>query len=235
MKTLLLAASLVVLAASVVLGDSRSQADEAFAQGRYEQAERLYVEALALGGDDLDIEFRLGCCAHRLGRHAAAAHRFRRVLEVRPRDVRARFNLRLAASRLENPVALEESGGVAAALERTTPFERIAGASCVLALLLLGCVILRPRWVRALLAAMILACLVVQGAAVNEMLRAERDGLVLDQGAIVRSVPNGAAPESFRLLPADGIVVLEASDRWVRIACARGEGWARREDVGIIG
>lgn len=235
MRALLPATLIVLLTPLGVLGDSVAEAEAAYAAGRFEQASRLYVEALNLKGEpDLEIEFRLGCCAYRLARHAEAAYRFQRVLEARPRDRRARFNLGLAAARLENPVALEPETGLAGVVGRTTPLERVGLASVVLALALLGAFFGRAPWLRLLLASIIVLCAAIQWQTAVAMMSTERSGLVLDDGATVRQAPHDTAPEAFRLIPADGVVVLEASDRWLRIVCSRGEGWTRRAAIGVI-
>lgn len=63
-----------------------SSAYQAYREGRFEQAQQLYLEALKLDARNADALLGLAAIAQRRGADSVAAHYYAKVLELNPRD-----------------------------------------------------------------------------------------------------------------------------------------------------
>lgn len=70
------------------------------AQGRHEEALKLHVKVLAIGGPDADAFYNCGVLAYRLQRHDSAADYYRQAISVRPAFAEALLNLGHALNEL---------------------------------------------------------------------------------------------------------------------------------------
>lgn len=96
---------LLGLSACTVLGNSKNDAssalyeqqekaaEQAYTDGNYEFAEKLFKEVLVLNPKSLIAIYRLGTLAYRKGEFEKAAAFFESVIEVNPRNSKAHFNL----------------------------------------------------------------------------------------------------------------------------------------------
>jgi hypothetical protein len=207
-------------------------AERAFREGRFADAERLYLSTLELGakGDVGALCFNLGRCAEETGRHAEAYWRYRCAERRLPDEDAVRARLERVAEKLG--VAAPERASPA-----TGPSETwmLGGATVLLAAGIRLAFRARGGLARAAAAALVVAGF---AAAVPVWRRAEAArtpaAVVLGGEALGLAAPRDGAALLFRLSPGEELTVLETSDRWSRVRHLRGTAWVRRDALGFI-
>ena len=219
----------LLLGLLLTLGDPPTQADEAYRAGRYEEAIRLFTEALAEpGAHQGPILYNLGNCAFRLGRQFEALYHYRRAQLRMPRDPEVRFNLQFTERQL----------GITAPARSWTDWftaaELLALAAGLQILGLVGIFRLRRRMAQILAGVLVLLGIFAS----SEFLRTQwfsgpPAGVVLAE-ILLRPEPHNELPPTLRLDAGETVRVQELSERWIRVTHPLGEGWAARESVGVI-
>lgn len=251
----LVALALLVGAAPAEAGlqETFAAANESFWGGDHEAAARGYEELLSLGVRDRDVYFNLGTSYARLGRFGPAILNLERALALDPGHEDAQHNLaavRRAMARgrtaggedadLDPPRSFWMS-----LLDRLTPAEvGIPFLVCWVGLfLVLGArrLVSRelPRLVLLIVAPLLATVALVTGALFAS--KAYYDARVREaiavraDHAVVREGPAERFRRSFEVREGDRVRVLDEERSWLLLRDATGqEGWADREDFGLI-
>jgi tetratricopeptide (TPR) repeat protein len=216
--------ALLLLVAPAAAQDPMAAVAAAHADGRFEAARALALEALdAPDAPRLALLHALGVCEHELGRHDHAALAWRRALLHAPADADLLADLALA----EQQLGLDRQAmrGFDPAPDRTWLLLCAVGCEA----LGLGLLVLRRH--RALG-----GLLTVSGTAVALVLlpRAEAHAVVLDAIVEVRSEPHRDVSPVAALTPGEAVRVEEGSARWLRITHSRGTGWVPADGVARV-
>jgi len=162
------ALTLLLVTASAAAGQSAAvglynEANRHYAEGDYQQARDLYLQAVAAGVRDARLFYNLGNAYYKAGELGEAILWYERARRLAPRDPDIRHNLRFANARKADADPVEGGGlwrALAAAFSYPTPNELCATASvALLALFALGCsrvlgwASARTAWTVALVAA----------------------------------------------------------------------------------
>jgi len=213
-------------------------AERAFADGRYEDARAHFETALADGAVPRGpLLYDLGNCCFRLGRYAEAVLFYRRAQRYLPGESKVIFNRRLAERELGIDARSDDMFSTAV---RDLPALIAPGVALALVALLeliglAGLVLLHRRaaW-RNAMALLVLIALAAAAHLVHARLQTPDTGVVLDSEIGLRSEPHRTLPVISKLRAGQTVEVLEASDRWIRVAHEAGAGWTTRTGVGMV-
>ncbi|MEQ8763722.1 MAG: hypothetical protein RL885_07340 [Planctomycetota bacterium] len=222
-----------LLAVSIVDLDA---AEDAYRQGRFEEAARGFEAALETGAySEADVLFNLGNCAYRLDRLPHAVWYYRRASSLRPDDEEARFNLQLTERRLAHEATQRPWLESAWRWLGEVSLWQMAGA--FLAFSLLGLMLVKDAgFGRRLTAALCLFAGLVCGAqlVVHAWLPPNREAVVLSDACTARLEPHSDLPPVFELEGGDLVEVHQLSDRWALVGSSRGEGWVPSDALGLV-
>ncbi len=214
-------------------------AERSYRAGDYEAALRAIEAEIARAHDPSPaLLYDAGNCRFRLGRFAEAALAYRRALLRDPRDATARFNLRLAESRLgiapPPPETLLDAARSVA--DDTDPWAFLLAAAALesagLALLLAA---RRRRGLRVAALAALLAAAVAAGLFVRRTAFPRPPAaLVLAPEAKLRAEPRADLPVTLTVKAGEVVTLLERTDRWARVRFDDRVGWTPSDHVGAI-
>ncbi len=230
---------MIALLLGLLLGVSNlGEAEHAYRAGQHAKALALYLAALAEPDvPEGAVLYDLGNCAFRLGRHAEAALYYRRALRRLPRDHEVRFNLRSAERQLGIDAPAESLGAAALSLvDSFTPGELLFCVGALESAGLLGFALLRRRRAARVARGLVVAlALFVAARHVHaQWFAGPPEGVVLSTDVKLRSEPRADLAATAKLKAGEVVRVLDLSDRWIRVATARGRGWTERAGVGLV-
>ena len=225
-------------------------ANVAASRGDYETAARKYETLVDAGVRDADVFFNLATVYAQSGNYPHAVLGYERALSIRPRDGRARDDLRRAEQALEEQRAevegeatIRRSASIADALFQSVTEDALAYALLVANACLFACLgwawIARRRstWLVAVSTA---AGIVLLAAAFGLGVKAGmlRDGpraVVLDDRAVLRDGPDERARVRGEARGGDRAEVVEVDRDFVKLRVVSGsEGWVDASTVGLI-
>lgn len=223
MKRLGLALLLLMLPLSALAGDFEA-ANQAYAQGRYTEAARLY-ERLAAGPEvSADVYYNLGGSYYRLKDAGRAVLNYERARLLKPRDADIAYNLEAAESlRRDNLAESRPWGGFSLAEALWT----LALVNLALVAVLVLRLYRRPEWSAIVLIVLVVLTFSVGGAAGFKLWQAwsDRRAVVVAPEAAALAGPQAGDTVLFRL-HAGSIVEIKTSDHgWSLIEAGAKQGW----------
>jgi tetratricopeptide (TPR) repeat protein len=218
-------------------------AEQAYRQGRYQEATRAYEALLELGYErDGRLHYNLGNCAFRLRRYSKALLEYERALRMLGPREEIRFNRDLCLDRL-GMGGRDREGLLSSLRRRLAAFGPSAWFQLGLLLEALGLLVLwftlrRSTWPR-LLATLIL--LLLGGLAQYRSLQNPDDSIqgivVLEDRTPLRSEPRKDLDPILLLPSGQRAHYLEGSASWVkiRVSTQKGEktGWVQKPRIGL--
>ena len=212
-------------------------ATQAYEDGRFSDAERLFH--LALAEDDAargNLLYALGNCAARQARPAEALLFYRRAERHLGLDAPLQDNQRLCRERLGLEPLHENHWP--ARIKRA--FDRLPSRPTLLGLALLQalCVLtmFRSRGVTRLAGGLLLIAtwFTALQLARNHWGTPPDEAVVLAPTLEVREEPHDSMAIGFELRAGELIEILEESDRWLEVEHPAGHGWALADSVGRV-
>lgn len=217
-------------------------ANEAYAEGQYEQAVEGYRRVLDAGYASGALHHNLGNAYVRLDRVGPAVRAYEKGRRLRPDDPRLRHNLEHVRRRAGLPLRGLPPRGLAVVVEGWSPLLLFGSGVLVLSIGGLA-VVFRDKWLRHLggsasvgwgLGGMGLL-LVVVALGTSYVQDRERRAVVLEKNVPLRAVPEeAAAPDT--TLPAGGMLEVQARrPEWARVRLPdRTDGWVPLRAIGDV-
>ncbi len=231
--------------------DVFSQAGDAYLQGHYEQAARLYEECLSdYGLSNEHLYYNLGNAYFKQGKLGPAIYNYERALKIAPDMEDARFNLKVARQAAK---ALGKHDLVVGAqadpfwIRAVTYFSpgTLAALFLVSWFLLLGLLAsllyLRDGVWRVVVFSV--GCLMVVSTILFGLLLSGRayydknwkEGVVLADVVEVREGPRENAKSSFSVHAGLKVRIVESDVEWYKIRLKNGlEGWVKKRRMGLL-
>lgn len=218
------------LLAAEDLRQTLGRAQESYRRQDFEEASRLYAEALDRIPHNADLHYNLAACRYRLGDLPAAVLHYEKSLRLRPGRPDAEANLRLVRSRLfdEEAADLLPNPFLAAGarlfglldLDAWTVLGVVGFSLASAALVLLLSADL-PRFRRFLVGTVVLGLLGTSLAAVRLVVfESDRRAVVISPEAVLTK---DSAEETVRLPPGTTVRLLGASGEFRRVRTPAGE------------
>ena len=216
-----------------------SQARQAYAEGRYTEAARLYALLAASGGDGAAVQYDLGNCHLKAGDVARAIVAYRRALRFEPGLAAARQNLKIARTLLPaRAVAWQPPPWEAAirslgsdVLTLLTLALALAGNGALWAVLFLGPGRLRRVMVGLMTGALVAAA--VAGGLLYYAVKVAplRQAVVVVGSAKVYERPQGEGAVLATLPPGSEVVRVASAGGWSLLLWGEGSVWALSSEV----
>ena len=212
------------------------QASTNYQAGRFAQAEALFLQALEQ--PDLDrgaLLYNLGNCMFRQGSFGEAMLYYRRASLHRPTDLALLANLAL----LRQKLGLREEGAseyLLRDLAALSPTLLLGlGTLIQLGVLFAWFYLPRERLSRKLLVVLLLLGMGLHARVIQQQFEARTfPAMVLEKRTGLFQDPHEELRPLFRLGIGESLRVFEASDRWARVAHARGQGWVLLQNLALI-
>lgn len=104
MKKFLIILSLLLSSLLSFAENRAQQAEQLYAAGKYTEAVSVYDTILSGGMESADLFYNLGNCYYKLGENTKAIINYERSLLLNPRDLMARYNLKMAQQAIVDKV-----------------------------------------------------------------------------------------------------------------------------------
>jgi hypothetical protein len=231
------------LAGAAAAPESASRADflaagRAYADGRMQDAARLYEGLVRGGAAPMEVFFNLGNAEARGGRIGAAVLNYRKAWRLAPRDPDIAANLRLALQ----ATGASEADLSGAELVFTRLSQREWGVAAMAAwwatgLLVSLAILFRSlRWLLARLGALTAALTVAAVLGLWTWRGFDRapELVVLNDTLSVLRAPQAAAPPHFSLPEGSLVRARERRGEWVRVSHGQLSGWIREASVAPV-
>lgn len=223
MKRLIIALALLVLPLALLAGDFET-ASQAYAQGRYREAARLYERLAAREDVSADVYYNLGGCYYQLKDVGRALLNYERARLISPRDADLAYNLEAAKSlRRDNLPENQPWGGFSLneALWSLTLVN--LGLAAVLMLRLYR----KPEWsAYVLIVALVLELCCGAGLAFKfwQALSDER-AVILDSEVTALAGPQPGDTALFKLHAGSSVAIRASENGWSLIEAGSQQGW----------
>ncbi len=223
-----------------------SQANQAYQDGRYEDALTLYEDLLLSGVDNGKLHYNLGNAYQKTGHLGRAILHYSRAQKLLPGDPDVKANLEIANQMRVDPQIDEENEEFTQSLQ--TLSWRIGYRSIFFLALAFLCVaglaslilVLRPatgKWLGyVLVVGGVLGLLFMGGAFLQHNQMTRKDfAVVVTRQVDVLSGPSTKESVSFTIHEGIRCKILDRTEGWYRIRLANGfNGWLPRQAVEII-
>ncbi|MCM8775684.1 MAG: tetratricopeptide repeat protein [Candidatus Omnitrophica bacterium] len=220
------------------------KANQAFREGRYEDAAAIYTDLTEKYPDTATFYYNLGNSLYRMGVLGRALLNFERARFFEPRNGDIRYNLNYVRGFLEYQIEDKRNWYLKFAeivLEQFTEKEAVfllLSAYFIFMASWLVVLIFRHGapwgWKRKTLFALFMIVVIVNVAKHIET-RVIRDAVVLDKRVEVRYGPSVSDQVAFRLGEGLRVYVLDSREDWSRILLVNGEsGWVKNSQIAKI-
>ncbi len=224
-----------------------ARANDAYLEGRFEEAAEIYRALAAEGWSDARLEYNLGNAEFKVGRKGAAILHWQRALRLDPADRDARRNLEYARAFLEDRMETPPVPGWLDALrDRQNAIGPDRQAWAAVALLWLIALVLvaslarpgrwRPAWGWTL-AGLALALALVSWSwwATRERVAGADLAVVLAGNVDLRSGPGASNPTIDRVHEGLTVEIRERREEWVQVSLPNGlSGWLPTAALGEV-
>jgi len=232
----------LLLVAALVASSDSDLGERAYREGRWAEALAAFERALDAPGEPRRgaILHSMGNCALRLERPAEALRQYLRAERRLPRDADVAHDRRVAEGLLRLDGGDERDGSLLEAVERaSSPSERLAVVSGLLAIGLVGSVLARRKPASWRIAAAAAVALGLAGAArlaaTAWLSRPAEEAVVVESRVDLRSAPEESAPVTGTLRAGERVRVTEFGPRFLRVERLDGaSAWAERAGLGLV-
>ena len=222
--------------------DSFEAANNAYAEGRYDEAVALY-QAMIDEQPDAQLYYNLGNAQYKKGELAQAILAYERALRLKPNDKDAQYNLAFAQSRITDNIVEQDfflSTWVRAIRNSLNEQTWLILSISLFVLALVGLLLFllgREPWLRktAFHTAWI-ALLFSLIAGLNAASLHKRDTLrneaIITQGVVnAKSSPDRSGTDLFTVHEGTKVVIHETIGEWANIRVGGNEGWIRLQNL----
>ncbi len=239
---------MLMLMPMTVFGQTKEEADSAYAQERYQQAAQLY-KGLLQKGVSPDLYYNLGNCYYRMDSMTQAVIAFERALLLSPGDKDIRFNLQMTRSKTIDKITPETEMffvtwyRALVSIQSVDGWARLALISLVVAIVLALVYLFADRiWFRKVGFFGAIALLLVF-IFCNVFAWQQKQGLDHRTGAVVirsavnvKSTPSKNGTDLFILHEGTRVTITDDSMKgWREVRVADGkQGWLQTEEIEVI-
>jgi len=248
MKKILFIFSLLIISFGAMAQDAVSQANEAYAAGNFEEASRLYRQALDENGNSALVYYNLGNSYYKLNRIAPSILCYERALLLDPGNDDIRFNLEIAKLKTVDRITPVNKFFLVKWYDNvqntlSTNQWSYLGIACFL--LLIGCLFLfffsrnvnlkKLGFYLGLL--FIIVCLFANLSAYRQKkeLTAKDTAIVFTPTVTIKSSPDAGGTDLFILHEGTKVKLKDSVGEWNEIETADGNvGWIKSSDMEVI-
>ena len=220
------------------------EANEAYADGNYEEAIEKYNQILENGETAVAVHYNLGNAHYKLNNIAPSIYHYEKALQMDPQDEDVRNNIVFAQNMAIDAIEERPEDQVTGWMRSGyTAFSTAAwGWIAIGFMLLFTCLFLayffsgKPRLKRIFFISGLICLLLVIGSVFTGFFRQniEEDqdyAIIFSEEAEVKTEPNVRSPEAFILHEGSNVEILEDYQEWSKIELANGnQGWMLRDD-----
>jgi len=218
------------------------EANAAYADGRYDEAQAAY-EALLAEAPNATLYYNLGNAYYKQGELAQAILNYERALRLQPNHKDARYNLEFAQSRITDNIVEQDfflskwARAVRNALSEQT---WLIGSICLFILALAGLLLFllgRAPWLRktAFHSAWIaLLFSIIAGLNAGSLHRRDtlRNEAIITQGVVnAKSSPDRSGTDLFTIHEGTKVTIRETLGEWCNIRVGNNEGWIKIQNM----
>ena len=228
---------------------TKAMADSAYAQERYDDATRIYLELVQSEGESAQIYYNLGNCYYRQDSIARAVLFYERALLLNPADADVRFNLDMARSKTVDRVAIGSEMFFVTTWRSLVlslsmqHWAQVALASFLLMLIGVAVYLFSPRlrskkvgFVAAII--LLIVCAVANIAAYTQRQHITRrtGAVIMAPSVVVKSTPSTSGTDLFILHEGTRVDIVDDTMRdWLEVRLSDGkQGWLQRAEIEVI-
>lgn len=221
---------------------SFEDANAAYAEGRYDEAQAAY-EALLAEGPNATLYYNLGNAYYKQGELAQAILNYERALRLQPNHKDARYNLELAQSRITDNIVEHDfflSSWIRTVRNAMSEQTWLIGSICLFFLALTGILLFllgRAPWLRKTAfycAWLALLFSIIAGLNAGSLHRRDtlRNEAIITQGVVnAKSSPDRSGTDLFTIHEGTKVTIRETLGEWCNIRVGNNEGWIKIQNM----
>ncbi|MDX1753628.1 MAG: tetratricopeptide repeat protein [Salinimicrobium sediminis] len=220
-------------------------ANNAYAEGNYEEAVAKYEQILENGETSAELHYNLGNSYYKLSRIAPSIYHFEKALQLDPGNEDARNNLTFARTMAIDALGTEESEGFWGIFDRSTSAFSAAGWAWVAIICMMVFIVFflvyyfsrrsmikRMTFIGSMFFIVLAISSVIIGFLKKDLQQESNFAIIFSEEVEVKSEPSVRAGEAFLLHEGAKVKITENFQEWVEIELPNGsQGWMQENDL----